>query len=147
MSVVKFAVGAAAIGLGVLGWQKHQQHLYAQELAAITDTHGFIEMPPPEGMNNKTVMVMAAVNCPHEAALQADWLAQQLADRGMSYQRGSHVSLSLQQFSNEEEAEPLVRHFNTLMESGAPLVFINGRAKHNPDLDEVIAEYNEAQSL
>jgi hypothetical protein len=151
MSTIRFAAIAAVVGLCALGWQKHQQHADAAELAAITDMRGFITFPTPEGITPKTVLVIAALNCPSDGAQRADWLAQQLAERNISHVRSSHVGFPVPQGDDDAAIEAAVETFNKrsrLIGKGeTPFVYVNGKVKSNPDLDEVIAEYNEAQQF
>jgi hypothetical protein len=138
MSAAKLAMSAAALGFGFLLWQKHQANVDAMALAAVTDEHGFSALASPSGADPRKVWIVAAVNCPREGARRADELAAQLAERNMSFDRRANVSFS---FDDAGQADQL----QSIMNSDTPIVFVNGRVKSNPALDEVVAEYNAAQ--
>jgi hypothetical protein len=140
MSALKFAIGAIVVCIGVMVWKKHQHDVEAKALATITDERGFIALAQPSGAEPKKVWIVAAVNCPKEGAQRADELARRLADRNMSFDRRSGVSFSL-----TEEDPLLYARIDKVMNGETPIVFINGRVKANPELDEVVAEYEAAQ--
>ena len=140
MSVAKLAAGAAVLGLGFLFWQKHQAHQESLALDAMTDNYGFVSLAQPDGAEPKKVWIIAAVNCPKEGARRADYLAQQLAERNMSYDRRSHVSFTL-----GDDDQVLAGRIQKILDADTPIVIVNGKMKSNPDLDEVTAEYEAAQ--
>ncbi|MEO7755348.1 MAG: hypothetical protein ABIS07_02125, partial [Dokdonella sp.] len=94
----------------------------------------------PVGADPKKVWIVAAVNCPKEGARRADELARQLGDRNIAFDRRSGVS-----FSPTEENPALYARIDNVMNAETPIVFVNGRMKANPQLDEVVAEYDAAQ--
>lgn len=113
-------------------WQQHQTH---KQLQAATNSNGFVELPAsPDGQDSGTVYVVAAENCPHEEAQRADRLAKELSNQNISVQRTHHIS-----FSTLTEASQAER-VSAVMNGELPIVFINGRAKSNPSLDEVLKE-------
>lgn len=98
--------------------------------------HGFVELPKVIGFDESTVMVVAAENCPHADAQRADRLAEQLRDRGIPVSRTHEVNF------NPDHFDPaLMKRVPAVMEGALPIVFIHGRAKGNPTLDDVVAEY------
>lgn len=100
------------------------------------DHHGFVQLPDVLGFNESTVMVVAAENCPHADAQRADRLAEDLRDRGIPVSRAHQVSF------NPQHIDPIVaQRIPAVMEGALPIVFIHGRAKGNPSLDDVVAEY------
>jgi hypothetical protein len=141
MSALKFAVFAAAAGLAYLVWHKHQAHVEAAAIAALADERGFVEFAMPEGAKNNEVLIVAAQNCPHEGAVRADDLVREMAERNVRYRRSSHVSFSM---PPDADVDSFSRRSNAIMNGEVPIVFVNGRVKSNPGLDEVIAEYAEA---
>jgi len=139
-SAIKFLIVAIVVYVGYALWQKHHERVEAAEIAAITDNRGFIEFAPPDGGKRQEVMIVAAQNCPHEAAQRADALAQEMAERNMRYVRTSSITFT----PPPDFDDAYVRRHNRVMNQDLPLVFVNGRVKSNPDLDEVIAEYEQA---
>ena len=140
MNALKFAAGAVVLTLSVMVWKKHQQNVETAALAKITDEHGFVALAQPEGADPKKVWIVAAMNCPKDGARRADEMAQQLADRNIAFDRRSGVSFSL-----TEENPALYARIETVMNAEMPIIFVNGRMKANPELDEVVAEYDAAQ--
>jgi hypothetical protein len=140
MSIVKIAAAAAVAGLGFLLWHQHRANVEAAAVAALTDEHGFVSLAQPQGADPKTVWIVAAVNCPKDGARRADDLARQLGDRSMSFDRRSGVTFSL-----SEDDLDLYERTQKIMNSDTPIVFVNGRMKSNPELEEILAEYEAAQ--
>ena len=140
MSAVKYLMVGAA-GVAWLAWNQHQAHVEAAAIAALTDERGFIEFGMPQGAKNNEVLIVAAQNCPKEGAVRADRLAREMAERNIRYRRSSGVSFSVPQ---NADVDSFVRRNNAIMNGEVPIVFVNGRVKSNPGLDEVIAEYAEA---
>lgn len=118
------------------GYHFWQQQKIDKQIHAATNNNGFVELPAfPDGQDAGTVYVVAAENCPHEEAQRADRLATELSNQNISVQRTHRVG-----FSTLREASQAER-VNTVMNGELPIVFINGRAKSNPTLDEVVKEY------
>jgi hypothetical protein len=95
----------------------------------------------PEGARSNEVLIVAAQNCPREGAVRADGLAREMAERHVRYRRASNVSFSVPAGA---DVDVFLRRNNAIMNSEVPIVFVNGKVKSNPGLDEVIAEYAEA---
>ncbi|HEX2583777.1 MAG TPA: hypothetical protein VHL14_01505, partial [Steroidobacteraceae bacterium] len=116
------------------GYHYWQQHQTAKQLQALTNTNGFVEVPTPDSQDVKIVYVVAAENCPHEEAQRADRLFESLPRENVSVQRTHNVSFS--SLKDQSEADRI----NTIMNGELPIVFVHGRAKANPSLDEVMSE-------
>ena len=138
--VIKFLITAVVLYAGYALWQKHNDRAEAAALAAITDDRGFIELTPPNGGKRESVIIVAAQNCPHEAGQRADALAREMAERNIRYVRTSSIVFT----PPPDFDEAYVSRHNRIMNQELPLVFVNGRVKSNPDLQEVLAEYEEA---
>jgi hypothetical protein len=80
--------------------------------------------------------VIAAQNCPKEAARQADHLAKELEREGIPALRTNQVLFQSQQMDHATKDR-----LSALMGGPLPLVFVHGRAAPNPGLDQVVAEY------
>jgi hypothetical protein len=138
---MKFVFIGSAVGIAWLGWNQHKSHVEATAIAALTDERGFIEFEIPQGARNNEVLIVAAQNCPKDGAVRADRLAREMAERNIRYRRSSSVSFSVPQ---DADVDTFVRRNNAIMNSEVPIVFVNGKVKSNPGLDEVIAEYAQA---
>ena len=64
-----------------------------------------------------------------------------MAARGFHFRRTSNASFSP---SASDDIDAFVRRHNAVMNGEVPIVFVNGRVKANPDLDEVVAEYEDS---
>jgi hypothetical protein len=95
---------------------------------------GFVMLKPEEA-NSKTVVIMSAPNCPREEAVRARALAAKLQAAGIPNELRSEISFS---FTDEKEAARIQKFMGEVTN---PLVLIRGRAKGNPTLEAVIAEY------
>ncbi len=136
MSVGKVLIALALAALAWLGWQRHNEHLEAAAIAAITDSRGFITLAPPDGTSSAKVLIVAAQNCPKEGTRRAENLAQQLAAMAIPHSRLSRVA-----FTPPAGDPSFADRLNLIMNSEVPIVFVNGKVKSNPDIDEVVAEY------
>jgi hypothetical protein len=107
-------------------------------LAAVmadADENGFVDLPQAQGQNPDTVYVVAAVNCPHEAAQRADRLAKGLGDEGIPVIRTDNVG-----FSAPGLDASALRRLNAIMNGPLPIVFVRGRAKSSATLRDVESE-------
>ncbi len=138
VGTAKFVLIGAAVAVAWLGWNQHKAHVEARAIADLTNERGFIEFEMPQGAINDEVLIVAAQNCPKDGAVRADRLAREMAERSIRYRRSSSVSFSVPQ---NADVDVFVRRNNAIMNSEVPIVFINGKVKSNPGLDEVIAEY------
>jgi len=112
------------------------QYWQANRPATGPSPNGFVAMPAMAGSDPKQVVVFAPENCPSEKAQQADDLAQQLASRNIPSVRSHDVS-----FSSSDMDPAIGVRLNSVMNGELPIVFVNGRGKANPTLEEIIAEY------
>lgn len=119
------------------GYHLFSQHHAMNQVLVSSDVNGFVEVPAPVNQDANTIYVVAAQNCPHAAAQQADLLAKQLGERGIPVVRASQVFYHM----NQADAATMTR-VTTVMNGPLPLVFVHGRAAMNPDLNQVVEEYN-----
>lgn len=127
-----------AVG-GYAYWKKHplDLNLSASKSDAQTESpSGFTPLPTANGHLPGTVYVMAAKNCPHEAAQQADSLTAMLSGRGVPVKRIDSVNFSFEGSPSGTDMDRI----NAVMNSPGPVVFFNGRAKMAPSLDDVLVE-------
>ena len=97
--------------------------------------NGFVSLPKPTNLDTDSVIILAAINCSKEAARRADDLANDLANRNISYTRANRISF-------ENYAPALKKRLDSVMRGPLPIVLIDGRGKANPTLNEVLSEYD-----
>jgi hypothetical protein len=137
MKIVKLLVVLSILGGAYHYWNENSP---AEALEASADSeysdYGFVALPPVAGASANTVLVIAAQNCPHEDAQRADSLAEGIAGNGIQVVRAQDVSF---EFASADSS--MTERIMNIMNGPLPIVIVNGRAKSNPSLDEVIAEY------
>ncbi len=111
-----------------------------KEQTGTSSQNGFISLPPMDGEKKGVVLVIAAENCPHEAAQRADGLAADLAREGIPAIRSHQANWNIKDADNSTTQLIL-----SIMNGPLPIVFVNGRAKSNPTLNEVIAEFKSSR--
>jgi hypothetical protein len=141
MSTLKaIVIGGVVLAGGAHFWQSHQHAVAARELAALADSNGFVPVQMPDGVPRDTVLILAPVNCPSDAAKRADTLATRLRAMGIPNVRRNTYSIA--RVTRDEL--PGIQHAAALRDQGEiPLVMINGRGKGNPTVDEVATEYRQ----
>ncbi len=136
-SLIKWLLVLALVGAGYQDWNKQRQaRSLTADGAPIRSSNGFVALPTVDGASKNVVMVVAAQNCTKEAAARADSLTAALTRSGIPVNRTRHVSFS---FTNADEGGR--ERISEVMKGELPIVFLNGRGKANPQLDEVVAEF------
>ncbi len=133
MNVIKLVLMLIVAGLAFQYWQTNRP-------ATGPSANGFVALPTLANSSPKQVVVFAPENCPSEKAQQADELARQLASRNIPSVRSHDVS-----FSSSDPDPAIGSRLNAVMNGELPIVFVNGKGKANPTLEEVIAEYGGAR--
>lgn len=135
------------IAAGGYVWKQQHKSLAAIESASnvessprLSDT-GFTTLPPAEGQSYGTVFIVAPLNCTHEEAKRADRLAENLSRQGIPLKRTQNIGFSIKSAPEPE----VMGRMSSIMNGPLPIVFINGRAKSNPSLEEVVAEFHGAR--
>jgi len=140
MSLIKLLLIIGMLGTAFHYWKKPPRATPAPSATVQSGQSGqptgFVAVPPPNGAPANTVMVVAAENCPHEDAQRADRLTAELKGRGIPVQRSHQVSFTI---DSPDAAVP--ERIDSVMNGQLPIVFINGRAKPNPSIEDVIAEF------
>lgn len=136
MKILTSLIVVGAVWGGYQYFSRHQAAHALQEVLEGSDANGFIEVPPPANQRPDTIYVIAAQNCPHEAAQRADHLAKDLAGEGLPVVRASQVFYQLQQVDRAT-----TDRLTAVMNGPLPLVFFHGRAALNPAMDQVVEEY------
>ena len=126
-----------------VGWQQYKKSGRAAPHDAAAGeagaSRGFVPLPSFAGSSTRAVVIFAPENCPEEAGKRADALADQLGRSGVPVSRLDHVSFTM------TDADPAtVQRINAVMTGTIPIVVVRGRAKANPSVDEVLAEYSAA---
>lgn len=109
----------------------------------ISSTNGFVDAVMPQGAPSNTVIILAPVNCPSDAARRADNLADQLKRMDIPAVRRAEYSVHFIDASPEQEAG--MQRAVEVLKGDIPAVFINGRAKANPTADDVVAEFRRSR--
>ena len=131
-NVIKLVLMLAVIGLAYHYWSTQQ----STNRPDVVSPNGFVMVPPMAGADPKQVVVFAPENCPSDKAQQADSLAQQLASRNIPTLRSHDVT-----FSSTDMDPKIGVRLNSVMNGELPIVFVNGRGKANPTIEQIIAEY------
>ncbi len=140
MSFIKLLLLIGMLGTGYHYWKKPPRSEPPQTAAVQpAGATGFVTLPPVDGAPPNTVMVVAAENCSREDAQRADRLTAALRDRGVPVVRSHQVGFTI---ASPDSAVP--ERINAVMNGPLPIVFINDRAKPNPSLDDVLAEFRNA---
>ncbi len=140
MGSIKWVLAAVLIGGSVHIWHHHQRAVVERELASVADSNGFVPIVTAAGSARNVAIVLAALNCPSAQAQRADALSAQLTRLGIANQRANNYFASI----NSRDQMPLLNHTNAVLGGEIPIVIINGRAKANPTVEEVQAEYSAA---
>jgi hypothetical protein len=130
-----------ALVLAVAAWQHYKKSgrtVASDAPAKASASRGFVPLPAFPGSNGRAVVIFAPENCPEDAGRRADALADSLSRSGVPVSRLSRVSFNV---SSPDEASRI----NAVMNGTIPIVVVRGRAKANPSLDEVLAEYSAAR--
>lgn len=136
MKILKLVLMLAVAGLAFQYWSTQQ----SARGPAVVSPNGFVAMPAMAGSDPRQVVVFAPENCPSEKAQQADDLARQLASRSIPAVRTHDVS-----FTSTDMDPAIGVRLNSVMNGELPIVFVNGRGKANPTIEEIIAEYGGAR--
>lgn len=98
--------------------------------------NGFFAMPSPENADKSQVIIFAPIGCPREAGQRAAALAESLGQQNIPIVQSDSANFEL------ADATPaLLQRVDTVMKGEIPIVFVKGKAKANPTLAEVLAEY------
>lgn len=139
MNIIKALIVLSLAGGVYTAWKHHHQHATGQDAAnlSVGDPGPFVPLPPVDGQRPGTVFVIAAQDCPHEDAQRADRLAESLSSQGIPVERAHSANF---RFTSQPDSDTVGR-ISAVMDGPLPVVFINGRAKANPSLDEVASEF------
>lgn len=125
--------GAGAVQL----WHVHQRSVIDRELLATADGNGFVSVATAAGSAADMAVILAPLNCSSAQAKRADAMAAQLEQRGIPNTRASNYSVTV----HNPELMPLLKRTEAVLDGEIPIVIINGMAKANPSVDEVVSEF------
>lgn len=91
---------------------------------------------PVEGMENPNTVLVVGPNCNRPEGIRAKELADKLTELNIPNRRTDTIS-----YNSESSEIPDTAMLNEVMNGDAPKVFINGKAKANPNVEEVVVEY------
>lgn len=154
MNVIKTGMVLAVAALGVLVWREYGPEGGVEALAEQVSgkvaaaapggggsgSHGFVDVPLPDGQSGSGVVIFAPVNCPSDAAQRAEALARHLSAHGVPYVRSQNANFG--NLGSQEEANRVM----SVMNGPIPVVFVRTRAKANPRPEDVVAEYRGGKS-
>lgn len=137
MSFIKILIVLGLVGFGYQYWTKHRggQPMMASAGSAAS-SNGFVLLPGTSTTASSAVQVIAAEDCPEEAAQRANSLAEQLSSKGIPVARTHSISFTV---ASGDPAD--AQRISSIMSGELPIVLVRGKAKSNPSLDEVVAEY------
>lgn len=124
---------AAVIGAGAVFWWSSRT-----DMGPMTP-NGFVTATMPDGAPDNTVIILAPLNCPSDAAQRAAALARGLKEAGVPSALSSSYSVDIEDPTDEQRLG--MERAVAVMNETIPAVFVNGLAKANPTLEQVIAEY------
>lgn len=136
MNGLKIILAIAIVSGGVHLWNEHKASTALSEALASADRNGFVDLPPAEGQQPDSVYIVAAENCPGEAAQRADALAEALTGKGIPVIRTHNVN-----FDNSFLNQSNVSRLNAIMAGPLPIVFIRNKAASSPRLAAIEAEF------
>lgn len=122
-------------------WSTHHLAREMDGYEMQTGANGFVHLPAaPQGHSAGDVYVVAAENCPEEAARRADGLYEQLVQAGVSVRRTHRVEFEFEQ----PLPRTAQRKLDQIMNDALPLVFIGNRVQPNPGFEAVMAELSQS---
>ena len=140
MNVIKLLIVLGVMGGSYQYWKTHHSADSTDTAVEVASDNGFVILPPASGASAKTVLVIAAQNCPHEDAQRADSLADDLSRKGIPVDRTHNISF---EYSGSDGS--MAERIMSVMNGPLPIVIVGGRAKGNPSLEEVVAEYKSSR--
>jgi len=132
MSLGRWILAAVVLGIGWQIWHRYQA---AEQPVVAKSAIGFVKLPLPEGMDADSIVVFSPEDCPSDAARRADALVSSLASKRISVVRAHHATFDIR---DQETADRV----HSVMEGPIPVVFVRGKAKANPSVEEVLVEFH-----
>ena len=136
MSIGKWVLAAAAFGGGAHVWQVHQHTVQMSKLQAVADSYGFVPVLVANGAPQNTAVILAALNCPSAQAKRADAMASRLSELGIPNTRANNYMVG----NVTRDQSALIEQTSAVLGGEIPVVIVNGRAKANPSVEDVVSE-------
>lgn len=136
MRILKYAVLVCVVVLSYHYWRKHHPSDAdaAMVVQDIVSKNGFVELAPGNNAPLGVVLIVAPPFCSRDEARRADEVQEFLTNEGIPSQRTEALGFTFQGAVDEDM-------LNTIMTGKMPVVFVNGRAKNDPNVAEIVAEY------
>jgi len=127
----------------VHGWKSHERAVFERNVLAHANGNGFVPVQMPDGAPLNTVLILAALNCPSDAAQRADAMARTLTEKGIPAIRSSNTSFSA--MARTKQQIDLLNGSVVVSNGALPIIFVNGMGKANPSVEEVVSQYRESE--
>ena len=134
-------VASCALCFAGYQWHKSNQEkrIFVQDIKSRTDQYGFLDISDnlPE---SKRIVIVAPVNCPK--AKIADYLATELNKQNIPTTRTNSYNFR-QDLNNmsEREINQMIKRVDYVRTMAPPQVFVNGKIKSNPSLEDIKKEW------
>ena len=136
-------------------WKDHQANRAAAEFLAKHPLSlnspptkaGFVRVMMPDGVNPNVMTVLTPCGCPMEAGVRGSELVAKLKAAGVPVVASSQVSIKFMA-TNAADARNMraqLDRLSTVMQGPTPIVLYQGRAKNNPNIEDVLQEYASAK--
>lgn len=139
MNGSKLILGIVVFGVAAQAWlfsmAMQTRSASGSPSSSRTSASGFTKVLSPVGATPGEVLIVGP-NCTSEQGVRTRELARKLADLKVPYQQTDSARFSANPITGWGDWAQI----NQLMQGDSPVVFINGRAKANPSLEEVLAE-------
>lgn len=136
MSWTRILLLLAVLGFAANWWKNHDT---TSTGAAQKNSNGFISVVMPDGASPNSVVILAPIDCPSDAAQRADNLSSRLTASGIPNIRSSSYAVNITEPTDEQNAA--MQRSVAVLNGEIPAVFVHGMGKANPTAEEVIAEY------
>jgi len=121
----------------VLAWMGFQGLSSVFSPKSKPDRFGFVPAMMPENAPPNQIIIFGAPNCNNETAERIRALVETMAQLQIPYQQTSDIRFN----SDAIDDWDIFWQTTHIASADGPIVFINGKAKANPKVDEVIAQY------
>jgi hypothetical protein len=138
--LLKIAIIVAVVVFAYKEWRQQASAPRTAETATAAGarTSRFVALPTSNFGRSANVVVLAAEGCSEDAAQRADALTSELSRLGVPVTRAHDI-----RFEQLDPRVDDVGQINAVLNGTLPVVLVRGRARNNPTLDEVLAEYRQ----
>lgn len=141
--IILTVIASFALCFAGYQWHKSKQEkkLFVQDIKSRTDQYGFLDISVNLTGSNG-IVIMAPINCPSRQAKIADYLATELNNQNIPATRinGYTFSPDLNNLT-EREINQMIKRVQHVRTMAAPLVFVNGKVKSNPTIEDIKREW------